>query len=68
MYNELIAGSMRRNRFDEIKKFFHAADNTKLPKNDVYAKVRPLLEILNDIFFSSMEKYLNQATYQFASQ
>ncbi len=50
VYNELIAGSMHRDHFDEIMKFFHAADNTKLPKNDKYAKVRPLLEILNDNF------------------
>ncbi len=50
VYKKLIAGSMRRDRFDEIMKFLHAADNTKLPKNEKYAKVRPLLEILNDNF------------------
>ncbi len=57
VYNELIAGSMRRDRFDEIMKFFHAADNTKLPKNDKYAKVRPLLEILNDNFMKYGEAF-----------
>ncbi len=50
VYNELIADSTRRDRFDEIIKFFHAADNTKLPKNDKYSKVSPLMEILNDNF------------------
>ncbi len=49
VYNELIASSMRRDRFDEIMKFFHATDSTKLPKYDKYAKVRPLLGILNNI-------------------
>ena len=32
VYNELIAESMRRDRFDEIMKYLHAADNTKLVK------------------------------------
>ncbi len=50
VYNELIADSMHRDHFDEIMKFFHAADNTKLPQNDKYDKVSPLMEILNDNF------------------
>ncbi len=57
VYNELIAGSMRRDRFDEIMKFFHAADSTKLSKNDKYAKVRPFLEILNDNFLKYGEVF-----------
>ncbi len=57
VYNELIAGSMRRDRFDEIMMFLHAADNTKLPKNDKYAKVRPLLEIFNDNFLKYGEVF-----------
>ncbi|KAK3884257.1 hypothetical protein Pcinc_011468 [Petrolisthes cinctipes] len=32
VYNYLIASSLRRDRFDEIIKFFHAADNTNLRK------------------------------------
>lgn len=42
--NELTASSMRRNRFDEIMKHFHAADNTNLDKEDKFVKVRPFLE------------------------
>ncbi len=50
VYNELIANSMCQDCFDEIIKFFHAADNTKLPPYDKYGKVRPIMEILNDNF------------------
>ncbi len=57
VYNELKAGSVRRDRFDEIMKFFHAADDTKLPKNDKYAKVCLLLEILNDNFLKYGEVF-----------
>ncbi len=48
---------MPRDRFDEIIKFFHAADNTKLPKYNKYAKVRPLLRILNDNFLKYGEVF-----------
>ncbi len=57
VYNELIADSMHRNRFDEIMKFFHAADNTKLPKNDKYGKVSLPMEILNDNFLKYKEVF-----------
>ncbi len=57
VYNELIADSMRRDRFDEIMKFFRAADNIKLPKNDKYGKVSPLMEILNDNFLKYGEVF-----------
>ncbi len=57
MYNELIADSMRQDRFDEIMKYFHAADNTKLPKNDKYGKVSPLMEILNGNFLKYEEVF-----------
>ncbi len=57
VYNELIANSMRRDRFDEIMKYFHAADNTNLPKNDKYGKVSPLIEILNGNFLKYGEVF-----------
>ena len=34
--NEAIAGAMARNRFDEIMRYVHLADNNKLDKNDKY--------------------------------
>ena len=48
--NELIATSMKRDRFDEIFRYFHAADNNNLDSTDKYAKVRPLLSLLNNRF------------------
>ncbi len=48
---------MRRDRFDKIMNFFHAAGNTKLPKYDKYAKVRPLLGILNYNFLKYGEVF-----------
>ncbi len=50
MYNELVTDSMRRDCFDEIMKFSYAAGNTKLPNNDNYGIVYPLMEILNVSF------------------
>ncbi len=57
VYNELIADSMRQDCFDKIMKFFHAADNTKLLKNDKYGKVSPLIGILNDNFLKYGEVF-----------
>lgn len=57
VYNELIASSMRGDRFDEIMKFFHAADNTNLLPNDKFAKIQPLLEILNSNFLKYGEVF-----------
>ncbi|XP_045133533.1 piggyBac transposable element-derived protein 3-like [Portunus trituberculatus] len=55
--NELIASSMRRNRFDEIMKHLHAADNTDLDKEDKFAKVRSILDILNERFLKYGEVF-----------
>uniref|UniRef100_A0A0N7ZBJ6 PiggyBac transposable element-derived protein domain-containing protein n=1 Tax=Scylla olivacea TaxID=85551 RepID=A0A0N7ZBJ6_SCYOL len=57
VYNELIVDSMRRDRFEKIMKLFHAADNTKLPRNDKYGKVSPFMEILNDNFLKYREVF-----------
>ncbi|XP_045135687.1 piggyBac transposable element-derived protein 3-like [Portunus trituberculatus] len=60
--NELIASSMRRNRFDEIMKHLHAAENTDLDKEDKFAKVRPILDILDE---SMVPYYGGHPTKQF---
>lgn len=49
-HNLLASNSMRRNRFEEIFRFIHAADNSNLVANDKFSKLRPLLNILNNIF------------------
>ncbi|XP_068240940.1 piggyBac transposable element-derived protein 3-like [Palaemon carinicauda] len=51
-HNDLISNSMRRNRFEEIMRYFHAADNTDLNPADKFAKVRPFLDILNKNYLS----------------
>ena len=43
---------MRRNRFDEIMRYFHAADNSSLDQEDKFAKIRPFLDIVNKNFLS----------------
>ncbi|CAK1601936.1 unnamed protein product [Parnassius mnemosyne] len=49
-HNLLVAKSMRRNRFEEILRYFHVADNSNLAPGDKMAKVRPLFDMLNKKF------------------
>nr|CAH7726921.1 unnamed protein product [Callosobruchus chinensis] len=46
----IVANAMSRNRFLEIKKYIHIADNDHLDKNDKMSKVRPLMNKLNQNF------------------
>ena len=46
--NEAFKHAMPRNRFEEILRYFHVADNCNLPENDRFGKVRPLLAQLNE--------------------
>ncbi|KAG8222824.1 hypothetical protein J437_LFUL005030 [Ladona fulva] len=47
---KIIRVTCRRNRFDEILRFLHLADNSKVDLNDRLYKVRPLFEFLNKNF------------------
>ena len=49
-HNPVVTNSMRRNRFDLLKKYLHVADNESLEQSDKYAKVRPLLAMVNERF------------------
>lgn len=49
-HNILVDKSMRRNRFEEIFRYLHVADNSNLQPNDKMAKVRPLFDMLNEKF------------------
>ncbi|XP_021194177.3 piggyBac transposable element-derived protein 3 [Helicoverpa armigera] len=42
-----VAAAMPRNRFEELLRFFHVADNNNLAPQDKFAKVRPLWNLLN---------------------
>ncbi|XP_039276105.1 piggyBac transposable element-derived protein 3-like [Nilaparvata lugens] len=49
-YNALVAQSMRRDRFFEISQYLHLADNSNLPANDNFSKVRDYLNLLESNF------------------
>lgn len=42
-----VAGLMSRNRFEDLLRYFHVADNNNLAPDDKFAKVRPLWNMLN---------------------
>lgn len=42
-----VSSKMSRNRFTEIKKFVHVADNDKITAGDKIYKVRPLMDMVN---------------------
>lgn len=59
--NMAISTAMTVNRFDEIMRYLHVADNNNLDANDKLAKVRPLFTLLNERFleFYPMEENLS---------
>lgn len=46
----LVADSMRRNRFEDILRFLHCADNSKMKGQDSMYKVRPIFQFMNEAF------------------
>ncbi|KAG8228233.1 hypothetical protein J437_LFUL004358 [Ladona fulva] len=48
---EIVSNSIRRNRFEEILRYLHLADNTRYDGQDRLYKVRPLFGVLNKNFF-----------------
>ena len=51
--NEAVSSAMCRNRFYEIMRYLHLADNTQVDRRDKCAMVRPLIRGLNDRFLSA---------------
>uniref|UniRef100_A0A336M992 CSON012399 protein n=1 Tax=Culicoides sonorensis TaxID=179676 RepID=A0A336M992_CULSO len=49
-FNPLISNSISRDRFRVMLQNIHVCDNTSLGKNDKFAKVRPLFDLLNKKF------------------
>ncbi|XP_050024907.2 piggyBac transposable element-derived protein 2-like [Dermacentor andersoni] len=49
-HNELVANSMRRDRFEAIFTNLHVADNNNLVQEDKFTKLRPLFRLLNERF------------------
>ena len=59
-FNACVSNAMRRTQFENIKRFFHCSDNATLNTGDKFAKVRPLMAMLNDRYLSyaSLEENL----------
>lgn len=52
-YNEFVSCAMRRNRFELLKKYTHCANNTSLEKGNRFAKLSPLINLLNEKFLKN---------------
>ena len=52
-HHELVTNAMRRDRFDAIFSNFHLSDIYNLDKTDKFAKIRPLVKILNTKFLQN---------------
>ena len=50
MANEMIKQAMRRDRFFQIMRFLHCADNTKMDPTDKMWKLRPIVSMLQSSF------------------
>lgn len=48
--NGLVSNAMRRNRFDDIFHNLHFSNNNNLDNSDKYAKIRPLITMINTRF------------------
>jgi len=58
--NNAISNAMTRNRFDDIMRFLHVADNENLPTGDKFGKVRPLFSSLNAKFLAAFPQQHHQ--------
>ena len=47
VFYEAASNAIPRNCFDETLKFVHFANDDKLPPEDKFRKIRPLLQMLN---------------------
>lgn len=55
MRNEMVYNAMRRNRFVQIMRFLHCADNTSLTLSDKLTKLRPLMKLLKAKFLQHFQ-------------
>ena len=49
-HHDLVTNAMRKDTFEAIFANFHLADNNCLDDGDKFAKVRPLIKLLNQTF------------------
>lgn len=60
-HNALIAGAISRDRFQFIMSNIHVFNNDALDKTDRFAKIRPLLNFLNQRFLDFMPHCQNHS-------
>jgi len=48
VWNAAVATALPRKKFEDLLRYFHISDNSNLQANDRFAKVRPLLALLNE--------------------
>lgn len=48
----IVFNSLSRDRFTYIMSYLHCCDNSNLNANDKFAKIRPLFDMLNEIFLA----------------
>ena len=61
VWNAAVATAMPRKKFEDLLRYFHISDNSRLQANDRFAKVRPLLASLNErwLLFKSTACHLS---------
>lgn len=57
MKNEMVSNAMRRDRFLQISRFLHCADNMNINTTDKMYKLRPLIEKLKVNFLKSFQPF-----------
>lgn len=60
-HNSFVSNAMRRDRFEFIIRNLHFVDNNSLDKTDKFAKVRPLIQMLNKSFQSHAPKTIQHS-------
>lgn len=55
MWNEMVYNAIRRNRFVQIMRFLHCADNSSFTLSDKVAKLRPLMKLLKAKFLQHFQ-------------
>ena len=55
VHSRVVSQLMNNDRFDEILRYFHLADNNSLAAGDKLVKARPFYEMMNEKFLKSFQ-------------
>lgn len=59
VHNKMVSDSMRRNRFLQIQRFIHMADNSQVIQSDKVWKLRPLMNAIKEKFLNNFQPVQN---------